>query len=155
MNNSPYVPMFEIMDELAGELGEKVVQQVGSLPFKGKNSDCFTSLSDKKMAKMYDSASLIVGHAGIGTIVNGLKRNIPLVLVPRTVVYPEAENDQQAIVAHEVESMGRAVVVEDLSELKDKIEDARRLKMEPYVPDDSLCRFLSDLFGELDSERDC
>lgn len=151
MNDSPYVPLFEAMDCLAPKLNEKVIQQIGSLQFTGKNSECFTYLPDEKMSEMFDSASVIVCHAGIGTIVNGLKRNIPLVLIPRNVIDPSVEHDQQIIVAHKIESMGRGVIVNNLAELETKIEEARGLKMEPYVPDKELCCFLTELFKELDT----
>lgn len=149
MNDSPYVPLFEAMDRLAPKLNERVIQQIGSLRFTGKDSECFTYLPDEKMSEMFDSASLIVCHAGIGTIVNGLKRNIPLVLVPRNVIDSSVEHDQQMIVARKIESMGRGVIVNNLAELETKIEEARGLKMEPYVPDNRLCCFLTKLFNEL------
>lgn len=151
MNDSPYVPLFEAMDRLVPKLNEKVIQQIGSLQFTGKNSECFTYLPDTEMSEIFDSASLIVCHAGIGTILNGLKRNIPLVLVPRNIIDPSVEHDQQMIVARKIESMGRGVIVNDLTELETKIEEARNLKMEPYVPDNKLCCFLTNLFKKLNS----
>lgn len=149
MNDSPYVPLFEAMDCLAPKLNEKVIQQIGSLQFTGKNSECFMYLPDEKMSEMFNSASIIICHAGIGTIVNGLKRNIPLVLVPRNVIDPSVEHDQQMIVARKIESMGRGVIVNNLAELETKIGEARKLKMEPYVPNKELCCFLTKLFNEL------
>lgn len=151
MNDSPYVPLFEEMDRLAPELGEEVVQQVGNLGFEGKNSRCFTYKPDKEMAELFNATDLMICHAGIGTIINGLDRNIPLVLVPRSTVVPGITGDQQSIVAGKIAELGRGVIVEDIGQLKEKIEEARALNLEPYRRDTSLCDFLSDLFEKIDS----
>lgn len=151
MNDAPYTPLFEEMDRLAPELGEEVVQQVGNLGFSGKNSVCFTYRSDKEMAELFDAADLMVCHAGIGTIINGLDRGIPLVLVPRCTVLPDISGDQQGIVAEKIREMGRGTVVKDMCQLKEKIAEARALEPGPYKRDTSLCGFLSDLLGKIDS----
>lgn len=153
MNDAPYEGMFAIMDSLAPSLGEEVVMQVGNSGFTGRNTKCFPFKPDAEMQALFDEASLIVCHAGIGSILNGMERNVPLVLVPRDVVVPEAVNDQQAIVAAKVEALGRAVVVSNLDELGDAIERARHLEFPPYVRDDSLCVFLSGLLDEIASKK--
>ena len=152
MNDAPYGPLFEEMDRLAPSLGEEVVMQVGRTGFRGVHSRCFQYLPDAEMEELFDSCSLIVSHAGIGTIVNGLDRRIPLVLVPRTVVMPETDADQQMTVAGKVEAMGRGVMVRDLSELGAKISEARALRLGPYERDRSLLSFLSDLLAGLSEE---
>lgn len=148
MNDAPYLPLFEAMDGLAPSLGEEVVMQVGPSGFEGKNSRCFRYLPEDEMQAVFDRAGLIVCHAGIGTILNGMDRNIPLVLVPRCVVRPGTETDQQMTVARKVEALGRGVVVETLDGLGAGIARGRALEFGPYKRDTSLCDFLSDLLRE-------
>lgn len=154
MNDVPFGPMFERLDELAPSLGEEVVMQVGNTGFTGRNTRCFPFKREEEMTAEFDKASLVICHAGIGTILNGLERNLPLVLVPREVVLPNSESEQQGVVAKKVEEMGRATVVWDLDELEAKIKEARELKFPPYSKDNSLCVFLSGLLDDIEAKRE-
>ncbi|AGI48528.1 hypothetical protein TALC_01562 [Thermoplasmatales archaeon BRNA1] len=148
MNDSPYGEMFRILDGIAKASGEEAVFQVGNIDYVSDYAETFAFLPDEEIQKVFDRADLIVCHSGIGSILNGLNRNIPMVLVPRNVVDPNVTtDDQQAIVARKVESLGRAVVCEDLSLLPQKVEEARNLKFPPYEKNRELTDFLSELFA--------
>ena len=136
------------MDELAGSLEEEVVMQTGFSDFKGKNTKCFKYASDAEMSAYYDKMSLLVCHAGVGTIINGLKRNIPVVMVPRRVMYHEVDTDHQLMIARKVVGMNRGVTVLDVNHLPDAMEKARELKFDPYVHDSSLVDYISNLLLE-------
>ena len=148
-NKAPYEGLFEAMDEYALRTGEEVLIQRSMSEFRAKHCKDFGFVSDEEMKALYDRADLLVCHAGIGTIVNGLERNIPLVLVPRGVVTSAGEDDQQTVVARRVAQMGRGVTVEDLNDLYAKIEEARTLKMEPYVKDTGLLDYIDRRLTEL------
>jgi ABC-type Mn2+/Zn2+ transport system ATPase subunit len=49
--------------------------------------------------------------------------------------------------------MGRGVVVEDLNDLYAKIDEARSLKMEPYVKDTGLLDYIDRRLTELSEGR--
>ena len=150
MNDAPYDRMFRIIDDLAPSLGEEVVVQTGNIEFDARNCRTVKFLVDTEMKELFDSANLIIAHAGIGTILNGLQRNIPLVLVPRNVVM-DADQDQQDIIARKVESMGRGVRVTSLDELPQKIQEAKSLKFPPYSKDTGLCDGLSRILEDIDN----
>ena len=136
------------MDEIAPELGEEVVMQTGFSEFKGKNTECFQYGSDAEMAKYYDKCSVLVCHAGVGTLINGMKRNIPVVMVPRRAMYHEVDTDHQLMIAKKVMGMGRGVQVLDVEGLREAIAEARTLKFPPYVQDTSLVDYMSGLLKE-------
>jgi len=138
MNNFDFIDLFQKMDDLAPSLGEPVVQQIGHNVFKGKNSECFPYKPDAEMQALFDGADLIITHAGVGSIMNGLNRNIPMVLIPRAVLVPTKEFNQQEYVADKICATGRAVVLNSLNELPEKIEEARALKFGPYERNRSL-----------------
>jgi UDP-N-acetylglucosamine transferase subunit ALG13 len=149
MNDAPYDKMFQIIDELAPSLNEEVIIQTGNIEFSAKNCKTVKFLVDSEMKALFDSADLIIAHAGIGTILNGLQRNIPLVLVPRSVVM-DADQDQQDIVARKIESMGRGVRVTSLDELPQKITDAKLLIFSPYKKNTSLCEAISKILNNIE-----
>ena len=131
------------MDAYAGETGERVVMQIGRSRFEAKHAETFSFVS--KEEAYYEESRLVICHAGIGSILGGMTRNKPLVLLPRTVLVPDSDDDQQAIVAEKVRSMGRGVVVNDISEIRDKIREAERLEFPPYVKSTALSDFVADL----------
>ncbi len=145
LNDFPLDPLFEAMDAYAGETGERVVMQVGRSRFEAKHAETFSFVSKEAAEAYYEESRLVVCHAGIGSILGGMTRNKPLVLLPRTVLVPDSEDDQQAIVAEKVRSMGRGVVVNDISELRDKIREAERLEFPPYAKSTALSDFVADL----------
>ena len=152
-NRAPYEGLFEAMDEYALKTGEEVLIQRSMSDFRAKHCRDFGFVSDEEMRELYDRTDILVCHAGIGTIVNGLERNIPLVLVPREVVTSAGADDQQTVVARKVAQMGRGVVVEDLNDLYAKIDEARSLKMEPYVKDTGLLDYIDRRLTELSEGR--
>ena len=150
MNDAPYNQMFQIIDDLAPSLDEEVIMQTGNIDFSAKNCKTVQFLVDSEMKALFDSADLIIAHAGIGTILNGLQRNIPLVLVPRSVVI-DADQDQQDIVARKIESMGRGVRVTSLRELPQKIKEAKKLTLSPYVKNTDLSDGLSKILKDIEN----
>lgn len=153
MNDFDFDRLFQAMDDLAPTLGEPVVQQIGHSTFVSKNSECFSYKVDGEMQALFDKADLIITHAGVGSILNGLNRNIPLILFPRTILVPIEGFDQQKYVAEKVRDMGRAVVLGSLEELPQKILEARNLKFEPYQKDRSLVTWLDNLLGEISEKK--
>ena len=147
-NDAPYERMFEMMDSYAEETGEEVVIQKAHSSFEAKHCECFGFKQDEEFSKYYDRADVVVCHAGIGTIINGLERNIPLVLVPREVVMP-GTSDQQGIVAKRIEDIGRGVCVHSLDELYDKIKEAKGMQLLPYAKDNSLVDYIDSRLTEL------
>ena len=152
-NRAPYEGLFEAMDEYAIKTGEEVQIQRSMSDFRAKHCKDFGFVSDEEMKALYDRTDILVCHAGIGTIVNGLERNIPLVLVPRGVVTNAGADDQQTVVARKVAQMGRGVVVEDLNDLYAKIDEAKAMKLEPYVKDTGLLDYIDRRLSELNEGR--
>ena len=149
----PFDRLLDEMERVSTSLDEVVVVQSGASAKKYQNMVCQQYFSEKEMMDNYDNASLIICHAGVGTIKNGLTRNIPLVLVPRKADLGEVDTDHQMMIARKVESMGRGVIVEDISDLHSAIDCARHLMFPPYEENTELCEFLSELLSEIDMAR--
>ena len=149
----PFHRLLDAMDRIAPILGEKVVAQTGTSPVMYGNMECQQYMSEEEMTRNYDDASLIVCHAGVGTIRNGLARDIPLVLVPRKASLDEVDTDHQMMIARKVVDMGKGVCVEDISQLERAIACARRLEFPHYEETTELRDFLSGLLSDIASER--
>ena len=148
MNQYRFDRLLKKMDEIAPSLGEEVFMQTGFTEFEGKNTQCVQYLKDEEMAELYDRCSLLVCHAGVGTIINGMKRNVPVIVVPRRAMYNEVVNDHQLMIARKVVGMGRGLAVLDVDELPERIKEARGMTFPPYEQDRSLVDCISGILEE-------
>ena len=147
VNDYDFTPLFDEMDAIAPSLGEDVTMQTGGIDYSSKNCRTFGVVTEKEMQALFDEASLVICHAGIGTVTNVMKREVPMVVVPRSVITGDG-TDQQTLVADRIVEMGRGIRLDSVSELKDAIEKARGMSIPPYVKDTSLCDWLSSLLDE-------
>jgi len=115
-------------DGLAKTIGEDVFIQAGSSSYVPVNARYKDFLGfDEAEAHLRD-ASLIVSHAGIGTIIGALRSGTPIVVVPRRERYKEHFNDHQMEVADAIEGRPGVRVVHDIAELREAVEAMRRMK---------------------------
>ena len=149
----PFHRLLDEMEAVAPFLEEEVVAQTGPSTRPYINMKCQQYMTDEEMAHNYDHASVIVCHGGVGTIRNGLVRNIPLVIVPRKASLGETDTDHQTMVSRKVVGMGRGVCVDDIATLRDAIYCAKRLMFPPYEKSTELCDYISDLLARLATGR--
>lgn len=105
------------MDEIALKIDEKVVIQSGSSDYEPANSEYFKFTDRKHMDKLYSDCRILITHAGTGSIINSIKRNIMPMVVPRLSKYNEAFDDHQVEIAEEFSRLGYVVMINDLDEI--------------------------------------
>ena len=153
MSELQFDRLVEKMDEIAPELGDEVVMQIGSSGYVCKNCESFDFKDDKEMAKYYERCDILVCHAGVGTIINGLKNNIPIVVVPRRMELDEVDTNHQFMIADELVKMGRGISVENVDDLRDAISKAKGLNFPPYSRSTELSDFLTETLAEVEQSR--
>ena len=144
----PFDRLLKKMDEIAPELSEEVVMQLGVSEYEPKNTKSFHFESEETLNDLYDKCSLLVCHAGAGTILNGLVRGKPIVLVPRRAAEKEVTTDHQLLLVDKMVKQGKAAGIIDINGLKDAIFKARESSSEPAVVDHRLVNYLSDVLLE-------
>ncbi len=153
MMNYPFTRLLSKMNEIAPLLGEEVVMQVGASNDTFENTTYKKFFDADKMTELYDQCSVLVCHAGVGTILNGVERNIPVVMVPRKADFNEVDNDHQIMIADQIVATGRGIKVMDVDNLYDSILAARRLKFSEYEENKSLVNFLIVLLADLEKRK--
>lgn len=141
------------MDEIAPELGHRVVMQTGSSKYVPANTEWFSYESEERIEQLYDECDLLVCHAGAGTILSGLVRNKPIVTVPRRESFGEVTTDHQLMLADKIVEMGRGFCVTSMDDLKDTIFKALAQSSEPFEPDKRLEQYLSDKFENVEKRK--
>lgn len=118
----PFDRLIEAMDALAPELiGYDIVAQVLNSNYKAKNIKTIAYLSPKEFDSYFDEAALIVGHAGMGTILTALQREKPIIVIPRKIELKEHRNNHQWATAKKMTELNYVHVVYDEKDLKDNI----------------------------------
>ena len=91
----PFDRLVRIVDEVAEGLSEPVVAQIGQGKYEPKHMEWRRVVPPQEFESMVASASLVVAHAGIGTLVTAERHGKSLILFPRSAALGEHRNDHQ------------------------------------------------------------
>ena len=118
-----FTRLIKKMDEVAGRLDDEVVMQIGSVPYEPQHAKCFSHTSYQESLPYFQKASLVIGHGGAGTILNALKFQVPIVVVPRSRRYGEHFDDHQMELAQRLVGNELIKVVYDIEELESAVRE--------------------------------
>ncbi len=115
----PFDRLLFALDEWAGRNCDMFVYaQIGISKSVFPNLNCTPFLTSDVMRQNMESATCIVGHAGMGTILTAAELGKPLVIMPRKASFGEHRNDHQLATATEMRHMPHVMVAEDGQELR-------------------------------------
>lgn len=98
----PFPRLIEAMDAHAAATEEDVIAQVGPAPGEWPHLDVRPHLAPAEFDVLFARARVVVGHAGIGTILTARRHGRPLVVLPRRHAFGEHRNDHQLATAQQV-----------------------------------------------------
>ena len=111
------------IDDIAGQIQEEVVMQIGSTDYIPRNGRWFRFTDYEEMKQLNSQARVVITHAGAGSIITALKAGAAIILVPRLSQYGEALDDHQLQLANAMSANGRAKVVHDVRELGNALQN--------------------------------
>lgn len=92
----PFDRLVEAIDEWASlNTDVKVIVQAGKSNFVSKYCQIKNYIAPDEWSQLLSDADVIIGHAGMGTIINCIDHNKPLVIMPRKFKLGEIRNDHQ------------------------------------------------------------
>lgn len=113
----PFDRLVKALDDLAPTLSEEIFGQIGAASYQPVHMRWAAELRPDQFEEKFRAASVIVSHAGIGTILTAQKLHKPLVIVPRQAKYGEHRNDHQLATANQVRDKPGVYVANDVDEL--------------------------------------
>lgn len=119
----PFDRLIRLVDELAPSIGGEIVAQIGRSPLKAKNFPVFDILTPDVFNETLAKATLIVGHAGVGTILQARRAGKPLIIFPRRASFGEHRNDHQVATASAVKGVPGVRVALDAADLEAALRD--------------------------------
>jgi len=145
------------IDELAKDISEEIIMQIGSSNYIPKNTKYFRYCSYEKSLSFFSKAKLVIGHCGSGTIINAIKFNVPLIIVPRKLQYGELDtDDHQLILARKLEETHYKIkIIYEVNDLEDAIKQMLNnqynitLNESSYLRKESLIKTIKDFIQSL------
>jgi UDP-N-acetylglucosamine transferase subunit ALG13 len=120
-----FTRLIKKMDEVASRTGEEVLMQIGSVPYEPQHAPFFRYCSYQESLEYFKNASLVVGHCGTGTILNAMRFHVPIIVVPRRIVYGELHHDDHQLeIAERVEGMALIHVAYEIEDLEREVQEA-------------------------------
>jgi UDP-N-acetylglucosamine transferase subunit ALG13 len=119
----PFDRLVTGVDEWAGSRGIKeVFAQIGPSDLRPRHIEWTNFLQVPEFKKRMDQASVIVAHAGMGSIITALEMGKPILVMPRRSSFRETRNDHQVATAKRFLELGRVGVAFDEKELLEMLD---------------------------------
>ena len=99
--------------------------QSGATTARFAHLDTVDQLSQSAFRDQLKRASLIVAHAGMGTILSAAELGKPVILMPRRAKFGEHRNDHQEDTAAEMAHLSNVTVVQDGEALQNALDTAQ------------------------------
>lgn len=114
----PFDRLVATVDRWAGEHpGCHVFAQIGPTNLRPRHIEWRDFISPAECQQRIRDASVVVGHAGMGTILSALELGTPVLVMPRRATLAEHRNDHQLATARWLAPIGDVSVAVDEAEL--------------------------------------
>ena len=118
----PFDRMIHAIDQWAGRAGRRdVFAQIGPSIYRPSNIEWKHFLNAEACREKTKAASLVVAHAGMGTIITALEMGKPVLVMPRRMALGEQRNDHQLATVEQLLRQGKVTAAFDVDELVEKL----------------------------------
>ncbi|KQN04300.1 glycosyltransferase [Sphingomonas sp. Leaf25] len=119
----PFDRLIRAVDEVAPRLPMPVFAQIGRGRYQPQHCRFAANVPPVEFDDLLRQASLIVGHAGIGSVLMAQKMGKPLLVMPRRIAFGEHRNDHQLATARALEERPGIYVAFDEEALQQRLLD--------------------------------
>lgn len=125
----PFDRLARAVDAWAGRRrASDVFAQIGPTPWRPVHMQWAAFLTADECRRRTIEASVVVAHAGMGSILTALELGKPIIVMPRRADLQEHRNDHQMATARWFAAQGRISVAFDEEELCGKLDEADRIR---------------------------
>jgi UDP-N-acetylglucosamine transferase subunit ALG13 len=130
----PFDRLIGVVDAWAGRAGRSdVFAQIGDSYQRPLNISYKTFIEPAEFARRFAEATIIVAHAGMGTILSALQYQKPIVVMPRRAALQEHRNEHQLATARRLAALGKITVAFDEAELAQTLDRLGELKAQERI----------------------
>ncbi len=142
---APFDRFIRLIDEWAATIDEPVIAQTCNGEYKPKHIKTVSFIQPDEFNKYLDDASLIIGHAGMGTILTAMKKDKPILVFPRMASLGEHRNEHQLATSKKMKEKGYCNVAMDEDELHSMLTNYKNLKALHHIDDMASPNLLDDI----------
>jgi UDP-N-acetylglucosamine transferase subunit ALG13 len=118
----PFDRLISAIDGWAAHNSAEVFAQTGTSPLRPKHIAWKDFIDNREANERIRTADLVVGHAGMGTILTRLETGLPMLVMPRQAALGEHRNDHQLATAKRLSHLPGLWVVEDEEDLCERLD---------------------------------
>jgi len=141
-SDTPFDRLIKTVDRWAFENGRRdVFAQIGKNAWNPRFVEYSEMIDPRDFRCHVNAARVVIGHAGMGTILTALQLSVPLLVMPRRGAMGETRNDHQMDTARELGCISGVDVALDEDELLEKlrcIDDEKKFVTISNHADESL-----------------
>ncbi|MBX0297773.1 PssE/Cps14G family polysaccharide biosynthesis glycosyltransferase [Haloarcula nitratireducens] len=139
------------LDSIAVDFDEPIRAQIGAGEYVPENVEWFRFTSEEEIHELYRTATVVIAHAGAGTLLTALSYGKPIVILPRREQHGDHNDDHQTELANALSERAEVFVVHNASELQRAMQKARSITVKSGSEDNSLARFLNGYIEDIDA----
>ena len=125
----PFDRMCKAVDAWAAKRGRNdVFAQIGTTDWRPTSMRCTAMIDPPAFKKAMEECSVVVAHAGMGSILTALQFGKPILVMPRRGDLRETRNDHQVATAKRFKELGRVAVAFDEQELERELDRLGELR---------------------------
>lgn len=120
----PFDRLVRSVDEMLGQslIDDMIVAQIGDGRYEPQHMAFDRFLGKPEYDKRIGESTMLISHAGAGTIALALEHRKPLLVVPRLKQYNEHVNDHQVATARKFEELGHVLVAYKMHDIPAKLK---------------------------------
>lgn len=127
--------IFEMVEEQInlGNITDEVIAQTGCTKFESDKMKVYNLMQKNEYMECMKNATIVIAHAGVGSIIDGLKLNKKLIVIPRLKEYGEHVNDHQLQILETFEKRGHILAVRNSNEFSEVLKKVKDFVPKEYV----------------------
>lgn len=119
-----------------GNIKDKVIVQSGYTKYDSDNMEIIDLMSMDMFNECISNCDLLITHGGVGTILDGLKKNKKILAFPRLMEYGEHVNNHQLEIINKFSSDGY-ILTGKIDDLGNLLKNLSSFKPKKYVSNNS------------------
>ncbi len=128
--DSPFDRLVKVVDAWAERTGRSdIFAQIGEGAWEPKSIPFAHLLDPCEFKERFAAARVIIGHAGMGTIISALHHGKPILVMPKRASLGEQRNEHQLATARRMTEIGGVNVAFDEQELCQRLDRLAELAL--------------------------
>lgn len=124
--------LIKAVDKLASKIEEEFFIQAGHSTYKPEHCGYQHFLTKEEYREKIENCRILITHAGVGTIIEGINAGKPVIVVPRLAAMKEHVDDHQKQIAEAFGNKKCVLCCDDIDNLGNYLKKAESFKFEPY-----------------------